>query len=244
MNIRTVIVDDEHNAIENLNIILNEYCSEIEVVGTASSVIEAVKVINSNQPDLLLLDIELPHGTGFDILDIVNKEHIETIFVTAYDQYAIRAIKQNVTDYIMKPVSISGVVQAIDKARKAIELKTNRKLEEINTKKGITVPTSNGIRTTNFEGIEALNAEGSYTIIHLSNGEKLVVSRKLKQFEDLMPNKNFIRVHHSIIVNTDLVLEFNKKDNCLKMKSGKTFEVSRRKKDEFIEKLKQNTHFV
>lgn len=245
---KAVIVDDEPNAINNIKIILNDYCEGIEIAGTANSVIDGIKVINKTKPDILLLDIEMPYGTGFDIVESISQEDVHIVFITAYDNYAIRAIKANAVDYIMKPIDIDEFIQAMDKVKARIEEeKKEREKESVKTEEPISqiaVPISKGIRTIPVSKLLYLEADGSYSKLHLIGEAPLLISRNLKQFEDALPSDMFYRIHHGKIINTKQIIEYNRKENMVTLTGDIEIEVSRRKRDEFLDYMQETAKFV
>lgn len=247
-NLRAVIIDDEPNAVNNIQIIVKDYCEGIEVVGTANSVIEGIKVINKTQPDILLLDIEMPYGTGFDIIEAIPHENMHIVFITAYDNYAIRAIKANAVDYIMKPIDIDEFIGAMEKVKEK-SLADESSSPEVSTPDSTTisqiaVPISRGIRTIPVDFLLYLEAEGSYSKLHLVGESPLLISRNLKQFEEALPKDMFFRIHHSVIINVRQVVEYSKKENMVALTGNIELEVSRRRKDEFMEFMQNTAKFI
>ena len=242
--LKAVVIDDEPNAINNIKIIVQDYCDGVEIVGTADSVLEGIKVINKTKPNVLFLDIEMPYGTGFDIIEAIPHENMHIIFITAYDNYAIRAIKANAIDYIMKPIDIDEFIAAIEK------VKTKEKESNIlhkntpSTISQIAVPISRGIRTIPVDFLLYLEAEGSYSKLHLIAETPLLISRNLKQFDEALPNDMFFRIHHSIIINVKQVVEYNKRENTVVLTGNIELEISRRRKDEFIEFMQNTAKFI
>lgn len=245
--LKAVLIDDEADAINALKIILSEYCPNVEIVGMANSALEGIKVINSKKPDILFLDIEMPHGNGFDLLDGLTERNFKIIFTTAYNHYAIKAIKYNALDYLLKPLDIDEVIAVVDKIEKLKEsnVETNIKyislLESIRQSplKKITLPTNEGIEVFNLDDVIKVEADGSYTKIFLKNKKTIFVSKILKEIEDLLHQQTFFRAHNSFLINLDHIARYlNKDGGYIEMIDGSLIPLSRRKKIEFLEILK------
>jgi len=239
---KTLIIDDEIAAIENLEILLDKYCKEVEIVGTARSAKEGYELINKEDPELVLLDIEMPHGSGFDLLKKFKNPSFSVIFTTAYNQYAIQAIKFSALDYLLKPIDVEELISAISKVEKknAIDKeRVNLLLENFdsNTNKRLALPKDGGYSIVKIENIIRCEASDNYTTFHIEDKKPILVSKTLKEFEKLLPKDQFLRVHQSHLINLNKVEEYYKTDGAyVLMEDGSTVSISRRKKDEF-EKL-------
>lgn len=245
--IRAIIIDDEPDAINALRLILNEYCRNVEIVAIASSALEGIKEINNKKPDLVFLDVEMPHGSGFDVLDGIADRNVKVIFTTAYNHYAIKAIKYNAIDYLLKPLDIDEVIEACEKIEKSTESphELNSKyislLEsvKINQQKKVAFPTNDGIEFINANDIIRAEADGSYTKISLTNNRILYVSKILKDVEDIIEDSKFFRVHNSHIVNIDYIMRYiNRDGGYIQTIDSAQIPLSRRKKAEFFDQLK------
>ncbi len=245
MSLRAVIVEDEKHSRETLKSLLIEFCVDIEVVAMASSVDEAVSMIKSLKPDVVFLDIELQTGTGFDVLDQVFLLNFEVIFTTAFEQYAIKAVKFSSLDYLLKPIDLEELQKAIGKARikknqevykKQLEtLMLNLKQQKPKLNK-ICLATSDGFEFINVNDIIYCKAEGSYTAFILKKSEKLLVSKHLKEYENLLLEQDFMRVHNSFLINLKEVKKYIKSDGgYIIMNNNDTVSISRSKKDDFID---------
>ena len=231
MNIRYILVDDERNNLENLQFLLQEHCPALEFVGAARSVQEALPLITAAVPDLIFLDIQMPGETGFDLLRSIDKPAFEVIFVTAYDQYGIQAIKFSALDYLLKPVAIEELIQAVDKATEKIKSKQQNKnitnllayLEKPKaTSLRIALPTLKETHYVKLEEIIRCEASDNYTLFFLQNGENILVSKTLKEYDDLLRLHNFQRVHQSHLVNMQFVKSLLKEDGGTLLLSDKT----------------------
>jgi len=250
--LRVVLVDDEFHARENLKLILKEfYSNQVDIVGEASNGIEALALNQETEFDLIFLDIMMPEASGFDYLSQVVNRNFQVVFTTAFREYAIQAIKENALDYLEKPIDIEELGKVL---RKALDFKIQKEpvdserlskvLQEIalhsNLEKTI-VPTRDGFAILKNTEIVRLEADENYTTIFCTNGKKYVSSRNIKSFEEKLDSKMFMRVHKSHIVNIGFHLkEFNRTEgNLLLLSNGDSVPVSRRKLQEFIEKMQE-----
>lgn len=245
--IKTLIVDDEEKSRITLKNLLGMYCPEIEVVELCDSVTSALTAINKQMPDVVFLDIEMPFHNGFTLLEKVKDPTFKVVFTTAYDHYAIKAIKYSAIDYLLKPIDSDELTAAVAKitgnkptplqASQNIEaLLSNLKVKGNNAK--IAVPTFDGLQMINASEIIKCTADESYTHITLANNTKVTVSRILKEYEELLSDLNFFRVHNSCLVNLVHVTKYVKGDGgYVVMSDGSSVEVSRRKKNDLLSKL-------
>ncbi len=242
--IKTIIIDDEPGNIATLTKMVAEYCTDVELLGTANDIHQAEKLIRQHQPDLIFLDIEMPHGNGFDLLNNLAPINFEVVFVTAFNAYAIQAFKYSAVDYILKPVSINDLKNAVIKVRSLLEkhqlnqridsLLSNLKTESSGRKK-IGIPTLDGIVFEQIDDIMYLQGESSYTTIFLKNNRKEVASKNIGELEDLLPPKLFCRIHKSYLININYIKKYLKgRGGSVIMEDGTSIEVSARKKDEFL----------
>ena len=184
---RAIIIDDEENAVRSLELILDKFCPDLQIIGSSSSSIEGVELIKKENPDLLFLDIEMPHLTGFDLLNLFPDRTFDVIFITAYNEYAIKAIKSSAVDYILKPVDIEELIAAVNKVKEIRKKSSfdkpdlNLLMENLNLgiPKTIALRTSSSIEYVAITSIAHAKADGSYTEIFLTGGEKLTVSKSL-----------------------------------------------------------------
>lgn len=249
---KTVIVEDEQKSREMLAGLIKKNHPEIEIVGLAKNVKEGVEMIKEFKPSLVFLDISMPDGSGFDLLEQVSGHKFELIFATASDAHAIRAIKYSACDYLLKPIDVDELNTAIEKAKKrkteALPGMENLQflIEQLKRKdddfQKITLPTGNAFEIVNLKDIIRCEADTSYTIFYLTEKRKLMVSAGLKHYEELLPERDFIRVHHHHLINMQHVLRYLKVDGGYAvMSDGTQIEISRRKKDAFLEKLSKNS---
>lgn len=240
---KAVIVDDERDAIEGIKLILKENCTNIQIAGTAQSVDDAIKIISSEKPDIVFLDIEMPTGSGFDVLEGLPERNFNVIFVTAYNQYAIKAFKYSAIDYLLKPVDIDELINAINKIENTkdlkhqVETKIDTLLENIkyNKPEKIALSTSESIEFVKICDIVQIQAEGSYSTLRFLDQTELVVSKNLGEFESLLEDHPFYRPHQSHLINLKHVKKITRLGNEIIMDDGSVAYLSRRKKNQFLE---------
>lgn len=243
MEIKAVIIDDEVRARVSLQLLLEEYCPNIEIIEQCETLAEGIKAINKNKPNLVFLDIEMPGHSGLELFDFFNEEEIDfsVIFTTAYSQYAIKAFKFSAIDYLLKPIHPEELVEAVKhfektKSQNIKILKENLDQNKLNK---IAVPTGNSILFLETDQILYVKGEGSYCEIVLLNGEKIICSRYLKNFEDILSNySNFLRVQKSYIANLNYVSVYNKSDGGnLEFNNKTCIPISLDKVDLIMEKI-------
>lgn len=245
MSLKAIIVEDEKHSRETLKNLLEEFCVDVKVIETAASVDEAVTKIAELQPDVVFLDIELQTGTGFDVLSQLRDINFEVIFTTAFEQYAIKAVKFSSLDYLLKPIDLEELQKSIEKAKKKKNQEVYKKQLEtlmLNLKQQhpklnrICLSTADGFEFINTADILYCKAEGSYTTFILNDNSKLLVSKHLKEYESLLLEKQFMRVHNSFLINLKEVKKFVKSDGgYIIMNNNDTVSISRSKKDDFLE---------
>jgi len=237
-----VIIDDEGKARRILEAMLKEHCPEVQVIAAAEDVPSGVKIIQKHNPDLVFLDIEMPGYTGFQLLEFFDQPTFEVIFTTAYSEYALQAFQVSAVDYLLKPIQIEQLKQAVDKAirmhgnSQVIErLTALRENVEENTLQKIALPVSEGLRFVPLKEVLYLKADGSYTHIFLIDGTRILISKKIKEFENtLAPRNNFFRTHRSYIINLGRIKNYIRQDGgYIVMENGDEVDLSRDRKDEF-----------
>ncbi len=218
---KAILIDDEVSNLENLEALLLRHCPQVVVVDRAVEVNLAFEQINKHQPDLLFLDIQMGKQSGFDLLNLLTHKSFEIIFVTAYDHYGIQAVKFAALDYLLKPVDIDELVMAVDKAHQKIkERNHNKQLDFLLSliKRGeqsppkIALPQLQEIRYVNVSDIVRCEADNTYTYFHLASTEKIMVSRPLKEYSDMLQPHGFIRSHQSHLVNPIFIKSWLKED--------------------------------
>lgn len=242
--LKIVIVEDDSQTVELIFEILNSFCKDFSIVGVANDIDSALKIIPEKSPDLVLFDINLPDGTSFDIIQQLDNVNYKMIFITAHDKYAIRAIKLSALDYLLKPINPKELVEAVEHAKKLINeecsdiqlnaLKNNtQKIKQVSEK--IVLKTMESIYLIDVIDIIRCESGGAYTFFYLNGGRKITVSRLLKDYDELLQNEGFFRVHQSHLININFIDKFDKKQGgSLIMKDGANVPVSYRKKDKLL----------
>ncbi len=245
MTSRIFIVDDEARSRTSLRNLILTHCPDVELVGDAGSVNEALVLLERIKIDILFLDVALQDGTGFDLLDRLTSIHFNVIFTTAYDEFAVKAFRYNAIDYLLKPINADELITAFHRAAQSISPKTVEK-QIVNLIKTtseqnfdrITLPTSEGIVFTQTQDITRLESYGNYSFVFLKDGERILVSQNLKLFEEILPDHSFFRLHQSYIINNSFLKKTIKDggDFAL-MTDGTKIPIARRRKEEFIKFL-------
>lgn len=238
--LRAILVDDEESARDVLQNLLLRFCPDVELIAKCENVLEAVDVINKEHPDLVFLDIEMPNYAGYEIANFFKEINFEIIFVTAYDQYAIRAFEIAAIDYLLKPIDIERLKSSIArvKTQRNTEQQAHRLALLSNTLeskqlKNIVVSDKGQQNIIPIESIIAIEAQESYCIIH-TNEKKIVASKNLKHFETILESlPQFIRVHKSWMVNKEHIKNYSKSDLSIQLSNGLTTKLSKYKKAEF-----------
>lgn len=243
MEIKAIIIDDEIRARVSLQLLIDEYCPNVKIIDQCENLAEGIKIINKYKPNLIFLDIEMPGHSGLELFDFFHEEDINfsVIFTTAYSQYALKAFKFSAIDYLLKPINPEELVDAVKRFQKLKTenikiLKENLNLNKLNK---IAVPTGNTIVFLETNQILYIKGEGSYCEIALVTGEKMICSRYLKNFEDILSQyNNFIRVHKSYIANLNHIALYNKSDGGnLEFNNKTIIPVSIDKIDSIMEKI-------
>jgi len=247
MSLRSIIIDDEPNNIENLVSLLSQYCPEVIVAATAMNADEGITSIKTHRPDLIFLDIQMPGKSGFDLLKALSNINFEIIFITAYDQYGIQAIKFSALDYLLKPINITELKLAVEKARQKITAKQKdyniaNLLAYIKTGSKdvpkIALPTLQEIMYVRVDNIIHCEASNNYTSFYLQNGEQVLVCKTLKEFAELLTPHNFIRTHQSHLVNLHFVKSLLREDGGTLLLTDQTkVPISRQNRDLVKERL-------
>ncbi len=239
MKLKAVIVEDESSSREILRNYLAKYCKTVDVLGEAASVKEAIKILAQTKPDLVFLDVEMPFGNAFDLLDQLPDRSFETIFVTAYNSYALEALNNHAAYYLMKPINIDELIKAVSYVTEIKEkeniLEDRILKSKMNSAEGkITLPQQDGFQVLNVSDILYCKADDNYTEIYLEN-KKLLVSKTLKYFEEALAEYAFTRIHKSYLVNVNEVIKYRKgKGGSVIVSNGKELLVSASKKRQLL----------
>lgn len=242
--IKTLIIDDEKHCIDNLQWQLKQYCPEAEVIATCTNAEEGLNEIYRQQPQLVFLDVEMPGMTGFEMLEKIKDVNFDIVFTTAFDQYAIRAIKFGALDYLVKPVDKDELRAAVDKVIKHTHSESLKQLTALLTHirksndlsfQKIALPTMHGYELIPLNNIMYCESKNNYTDVRLNNGQHLVISRTLKEIEELLDMHPFFRVHNSYLVNLQYAIRYIKGDGgALVLNNEISIPVSRSKKEELL----------
>jgi len=244
--LRTLIVDDEPDAVNFITSIIDEYCPGLEVVGTANSARDGVKIILEKSPDLVFLDVEMPHGSGFDLLHHFPEKTFDVVFVTAFNHYAIRAIKFSALDYILKPININEFRQAVDKVIQKHSTVGSRNagysslLENLRSAQPskLAIPTSDGMEYLKTGEIIRIEADRSYSWFFLEGKRRILVSKNLKEYQELLGEQLFFRPHNSHLINLEHVKKYIRQEGgSIEMDDGSQVPLSRPRKEFFLARM-------
>ncbi len=242
MKLKVALIDDEPDALTVLSKYIELYFDNCIIVGTANNVKSAVKLIKATQPDVLLLDIQLDDGTGFDILDHFEKRNFKIIFITAYDHYAVKAFKYHALNYLLKPISPKELSQAFEQLdsllidNHALQVKNLQKFDPIKLLDKISISTIQGFTLVRLSDIIRIESDGNYTSLYLKDKSKLFTTKTMTLLEELLDPYLFFRTHQSHIINLSYVQTYNKENgSVIFMENGDQIPLSRRKKELFIE---------
>lgn len=239
--IRTLIIDDEQNARSALKGLLRDLSPEIQVVGEAGDVASGLELIIQNRPDLVFLDVQMPDGTGFDLLEQIPEPAFKVIFVSAFDRFAVTAFRFSAIDFLLKPVQANDLLQALDKMDKGNESQTAKIKVLLGNRSGIekiVLPSLDELLFVKVDEIIRCESDNNYTYFYLSGNERILVSRTLKDYEELLEPMGFFRIHKSSIINLRFLKKYKKGEGgIVTMEDGTQLEVSRRRKDDFLRVL-------
>jgi len=245
--IKALIIDDEPKSVKILATMLREYCPNVFLAGTAHKADDAIVLIHQLQPNLVFLDIEMPSGNGFDILDRLRPVNFEVIFVTAFNEYTLKAFRYNALDYLLKPLNIEELQAAVHKAAGNIKLKSfNAQLDYfLESLKKTTLPVQkialaekNGIILIPITDIIRCEASRGYTTFIIKNKDKVLSSKNIKEYEELLPENTFFRLHNSHLVNLNYIRMYHRgRGGQVEMEDGTLVEVAVRRKDELLARL-------
>lgn len=241
-----VLIDDEKNALEVLQLQLNQFCVDVNIVAAANGGIKGIEAIKKYKPDLVFLDIEMPHKNGFDVLNETKEYNYKVVFTTAYDQFAIKAFKFSAIDYLLKPIDITELQQAVEKAKQnSGSLDEKMKLffqqyQPQNNKELIALPVGDAMQFFKQDDIIRCESDSNYTYIFLTSGKKILLAKTLKEIEEALSGLSFFRIHQSHLVNMNHVSKFSKSEGSyVVMTDGSTLNISRNRKDLFMEQFRK-----
>ena len=242
MMLKAVLIDDDQSNLDGLQSKLIKHCPRVEVAALCTNGAEGIHAIETLKPDIVFLDIEMPVMNGFVMLQQLEYRDFELIFVTAYDHYAIKAIRYSAMDYLVKPVIADELVAAVEKAEAARtrhqapqQMELLLEMLQTKTPRLLTIPSADGLKFINIEEIAHLEASNNYTVICLTGNRKFLVSRTLKDFEDLLPKDRFVRIHQSFIINKYCIDRYIRGEGGqVVLSTGVVLDVAKRKKAEFL----------
>ncbi|HEY4965172.1 MAG TPA: LytTR family DNA-binding domain-containing protein [Puia sp.] len=241
--LKAILIDDELSSLQNLQYKILEYCPSVKVVAQTQNPEEAVRLIQQFKPDVIFLDIEMPRMSGFKMLEQIPEIDFEVIFITAYNHYAINAIRISAFDYLVKPVSIEELqltverlgLSTVKKNREKAELLKKNLSSPKSQEDNIALPANDGLEFIQIKQIIRIESSSNYSKVVLQNGQQLLVTRQLKDFEELLQEYRFYRVHHSHLINLNYIAKYIRGDGGqITMRNGDVIDVSRRKKEVFL----------
>lgn len=248
--LRTILIDDEKTSTEVFAMELEMYCPRVEVIAACNSAKEGLEKIRELKPELVFLDIEMPWMNGFELLQSIDKVDFEVVFVTAYDEFAIKAFRYSAADYLLKPVNKQELIAAVDEVWQRLERREKSDQLEVlfsnlnflrhNIPK-IALPTSDGVEFVKIEDILYCAADGSYTTVYLTDGQKILQSKTLKQVSQMLEDCNFLRIHQSYLINPAHLKRYIRgQGGMVMLDNGTELPVSRSQKDELVRRLSEN----
>lgn len=241
-----IIVDDELKSRESLKILIEDFCEGVKVSALCQSVSEAMQAIEAHKPQVIFLDIQMQGETGFDLLEKLKQVDFEIIFTTAYSEYAIKAFKFSAIDYLLKPIDIEELKNAISKIEKKHNGSFTARLEHLvqnlksnsNQRFKLALPSSDGLVFVKIDAILYCEASSNYTNIFMDDGKKYIVSRTLKEYEDLLIDQDFFRIHNSYLINLNLIKKYVRGEGgYVIMNNDASLDVSKRKKEAFLSRI-------
>jgi len=243
MPLRTIIIDDEPDSVKLLQLQLTRYCPHVEVVSSYTSTVKALDAIKTLMPDLLFLDIEMPVMNGFEMLDKVLHMNFSLVFVTAYNQFALKAFRFNALDFLVKPIDTNELIEAVAKAehrRKPTSTQLTMLQKQLRgapvTK--IAIPGQNGVSFIDLNEIVFVEASNNYSKLVLTDKRIFLISKTLKDVQEVLEEEHFLRVHRQYVINLNHVKQFNRNEGVLTMVDGEHIPVARNQKEHLIEKYK------
>ncbi|MEO6286506.1 MAG: LytTR family DNA-binding domain-containing protein [Dyadobacter sp.] len=238
--INCLIIDDEQHCIDTLAAMIKaRFSAKVSVIGSTTDSRKAAEMIAQHQPDVLFIDVEMPHINGIQIVDAVANRNFAVIFTTAYDRYALQALKTEAVDYLLKPISLAELGEAIDKASQRLQfLRSDGQKKDQPLPQKLLLPTSKGLLAANIPNIIRVEADSNYCNFYIDGKPKVVVAKTLKEYEEILTPCDFFRVHQSHLINLHYVEYFHPGlEEYVILTNGEQIEVSRRRKAEFLQKL-------
>lgn len=243
--IKAVIIEDEHKSILTLQTLLERYCPEVSIVGTGNCVEAGIRVLGERKPELVFLDIAMPDGDAFDLLNRIDNVDFEVIFITAYNDFALKAFEFSALHYLLKPINykeLQDAVQRFLKIRPAHNIQS--RLDILNSSlqshfDKISLPSNDGLIIVEIQDIVRFEAAGNYSTVFLASGDSIIVTKTLNQFEEILSGLHFIRIHNTHLINLKYLKKYQRgQGGIVTMQNGTSLTVSRTRKNEFLEGLK------
>ncbi len=236
---RAILIDDLENARISLRKDLEDYCPDVEIVGEADGVVSGARLIRAVQPDIVFLDIHMKDGNGFDLLEILGSTNFALIFTTSSDEHAIRAFRYSAVDYLLKPIDYEQLQDAVKRATRMPDTTLNLLRGNLSgQRRRISLNSQEKVDVVELDDIIRLESSGAYTVFHLRDGGQIIVTRTLKEYDELLTRDGFLRVHQSHLVNMKFIRSFIKTDGgYLKLTTGHDIPVSSRKKSDVMREL-------
>ncbi len=244
--IKAILIDDERNSLENLKQKLDEFCPKIEIIGEFQKPEEAIEFIKDSSTDVLFLDIEMPKMSGFRMLEELGEYEFDIIFTTAYNHYSIDAIRISAFDYLIKPIGIHDLQNAVDRLDKSLHRHTKEKIDILkkslsdnkSQEDKIAISTTEGIEFIPIKNILHIESKSNYSKIYLPENKSILVSKILKDFEEMLVPYHFYRIHNSHLINLNYIKKYvRSKGGHVMLQDGTTIDISRRKKDDFLKTI-------
>ena len=244
--VRIIIIDDEQKSCQTLERLLSDFCKNVEVLALCQTIDAGVEAINKYKPDLVFLDVQMKGETGFDLLTKIHPVDFEIVFATAYSEYAIKAFKFSAIDYLLKPIDIEDLRKAVEKVEQKKNMDIPGRIEQLmsNLKPAsskqhkLAIPSSDGLVFVKITDIVYCEASSNYTTFFIADGKKYIVSRTLKEYEDMLADNDFFRIHNSYLINLNAIKKYIRGDGGqVVMVNDATLDVSKRKKESFLKKI-------
>ncbi len=240
--IKVVLIDDEPGAIKSLTALINKHCPELEIAGTANNIHDGYQLIRNENPALIFLDINMPNGTGLDLVEQLQGHPVAVIFTTAHQEYAIKAIRLSAVDYLLKPINYRELKEAIEHFKEAqSQAPSIQLLKELiakpNKLERIAIPNLDGIQIVDTKDIYCIMADSNYSIFQMKDDQKVIASKPIGDYEKLLDTFDFLRIHRSYIVNLNEVKKYSKRSGTIVLSNGLEIDVARTKKQELMTKL-------
>ena len=246
MTMKAIIIDDEPNAVDLLALRLKQHCPQVEVVATFTSSVKGAAAIREHEPDVVFLDIEMPQMNGFQLLESVEGISFSLIFVTAYDRFALKAFKYSAIDYLLKPIEISELVRAVGRAEKQQQTSQEQidhlRQQFTNSNRALSdkmaLPYNNGLTFVKVTEIIYCETDGNYTKFHLIGGQSCLMTKPLKEVQDLLEERGFVRIHRQYLINLEHMKKFHRGDGgYIIMSNDDVIPVSRQQKERLVEQF-------